>query len=45
MILLKITPRELEFDALVRFLGNSEDQTAWKWDENLCRFVLRSDVE
>jgi hypothetical protein len=32
-----------EFDVLVRFLGNPEDQSSWKWNEDLCRFVRRSD--
>jgi hypothetical protein len=36
---------ESEFDVLVKFLGNPEDQKLWKWDENLCRFVRRSDAE
>lgn len=37
--------RESEFDVLVRFLGNPEEATAWKYDENLCQFVRRSDAE
>lgn len=37
--------RESEFDVLVKFMDNPEDQTSWKWDENLCRFVRSSDVE
>jgi hypothetical protein len=36
---------ESEFDVLVKFLGNAEEATAWKWDENLCRFVRRSESE
>ena len=24
-----------EFDVLVKFLDNPEDQNSWKWDENL----------
>jgi len=36
--------RESEFDVLVKFLGNAEEATAWKWDENLCRFVRRGDA-
>jgi len=34
-----------EFDVLVRFLGNPEEATAWKYDENLCQFVRRNDAE
>ena len=34
-----------EFDVLVMFLGNPEEATAWKWDEKLCQFVRRSEVE
>jgi hypothetical protein len=34
-----------EFDVLVKFLDNPEDQNSWKWDENLCQFIRRSDVE
>lgn len=34
-----------EFDVLVKFLDNPEDQTSWMWDENTCQFVRRSDVE
>ena len=35
-----------EHDVLTNFLSsNSEDQSAWKWDENLCRFVRSSDTE
>ncbi|MHB8127282.1 MAG: hypothetical protein ACYDEJ_16995 [Desulfitobacteriaceae bacterium] len=37
--------RESEFDVLVRFLDKHEEAKAWKWDENLCRFVRRSDAE
>lgn len=25
--------------------SNSEDQSGWKWDANLCRFVRSRDVE
>jgi len=34
-----------EFDVLVKFLDNPEEATAWMWDENLCQFVRRSEVE
>ena len=34
-----------EFDVLVKFLDNPEDQTSWMWDENSCQFVRRSDAE
>ncbi len=34
-----------EFDVLVKFLSNPEDQTTWMYDENLCRFVKRSDID
>lgn len=34
-----------EYDVLIKFLNNPEDQTSWKWDENLCQFVRRSDAE
>ncbi|AHF07176.1 hypothetical protein [Desulfitobacterium metallireducens] len=37
--------KESEFDVLVRFMDNPEDQTEWMWDETLCRFVRRSEVE
>lgn len=37
--------KESEFDVLVRFLDNPEDQTSWMWDENLCRFVRSSETE
>lgn len=37
--------RESEFDVLIRFLNNPEDQTSWKWDENLCQFVRTSEAE
>ena len=30
---------------LTKFLSNSEDQTEWKYDVNLCRFVRSSDNE
>jgi len=37
---------ESEQDVLTTFLSsNSEDQTAWKWDATLCRFVRSSDAE
>ena len=36
---------ESEFDVLVRFLGNTEEQSAWKWDQELCRFIRRLDAE
>ena len=28
-----------------RLSSNSEDQSGWKWDANLCRFVRSSDAE
>jgi len=28
-----------EFDVLVKFLDNPEDQKSWVWDETSCRFV------
>ncbi|MFZ3101842.1 MAG: hypothetical protein WA113_06510, partial [Desulfitobacteriaceae bacterium] len=34
-----------EFDVLVKFQNNPEDQTSWIWDEKLCQFVRRSEVE
>jgi len=34
-----------EFDVLVKFLDKPEDQTSWTWDEKLCQFVRRSEVE
>ena len=34
-----------EFDVLVKFLDNPEDQTSWMWDEELWQFVIRSDAE
>jgi hypothetical protein len=34
-----------EFDVLVKFLGNPEDQTSWMWDEDTSQFVRRSEVE
>jgi len=34
-----------EFDVLVKFLDKPEDQTSWMWDEKLCQFVRRSEVE
>ena len=34
-----------EFDVLVKFLDNPEDQTSWMWDENSCQFIRRSDTE
>ena len=31
---------ESEYDILTELLSsNSEDQSEWKWDANLCRFV------
>jgi len=37
---------ESEHDLLTNFLSsNSEDQSEWKWDANLCRFVRNSDAE
>ena len=34
-----------EFDVLVKFLDHPEDQTSWMWDEKLCQFVRRTEVE
>lgn len=34
-----------EFDVLVKFLDNPEDQTSWMWDEDTSQFVRRSEVE
>ncbi|KUO69878.1 MAG: hypothetical protein APF81_14770 [Desulfosporosinus sp. BRH_c37] len=34
-----------EFDVLVKFLDNPEDQTSWMWDEKSCQFVRRSEAE
>lgn len=34
-----------EFDVLVMFLENQEDQTSWMLDENSCQFVRRLDAE
>ncbi len=34
-----------EFDVLVKFLDNPDDQTSWMWDENSCQFVRRVEVE
>jgi len=34
-----------EFDVLVKFLDNPDDQTSWLLDEKLCQFVRRSEVE
>ncbi len=37
---------ESEHDVLTTFLSsNSEDQSGWKWDATLCRFVRSSDAE
>ncbi|KJR46480.1 hypothetical protein UF75_3145 [Desulfosporosinus sp. I2] len=37
---------ESEHDILTKLLrSNSEDQSEWKWDENLCRFVRTIDAE
>lgn len=36
---------ESEYDVLVQFLGNPEEAKAWKWDEEDCQFVRRSDLE
>jgi hypothetical protein len=37
---------ESEHDVLTNFLSsNSEDQSGWMWDANLCRFVRSSDAE
>ena len=37
---------ESEHDVLTNLLSsNSEDQSEWKWDANLCRFVRRSTAE
>ena len=34
-----------EFDVLVKFPDNPEDQTSWMWDEITCQFVRRAEVE
>lgn len=34
-----------EFDVLVKFLDNPADQTSWIWDEKLCQFIRRFEVE
>lgn len=34
-----------EYDVLVKFLDNPEDQTSWMWDNTLCQFVRRSVIE
>lgn len=34
-----------EYDVLIKFLNHPEDQTSWKWDENLNQFVRRLDDE
>ena len=34
-----------EFDVLVKFLDNPDDQTSWMWDEKLCQFIRRAEVE
>ena len=37
---------ESEHDVLTKLLSsNSEDQTGWKWDSELCRLVRGSDVD
>jgi len=37
---------ESEHDVLTTLLSsNAEDQTGWKWDTELCRFVRSSDTE
>ena len=37
---------ESEHEVLTNLLSsNSEDQSEWKWDANLCRFVRSSDGE
>jgi len=37
---------ESEYDILTELLSsNSEDQSGWEWDANLCRFVRSSVVE
>ncbi|WP_425803153.1 hypothetical protein ACHOLT_17270 [Desulfitobacterium sp. Sab5] len=37
--------KDSEYDVLVKFINNPEDQNSWKWDENLCLFVRNSEVE
>lgn len=37
--------RESEYDVLTKFMSDSEDQTEWKWDADLCRFVRSSEAE
>jgi len=34
-----------EFDVLVKFLNNPEDQKLWVWDESSRRFFKTSDAE
>lgn len=34
-----------EYYVLVRFLGNPEESTVWKWDEELCQFIRPHDAE
>jgi len=37
---------ESEYDILTNFLSsNSQDQSKWMWDVNLCRFVQINDTE
>jgi len=33
-----------EFDVLVKFLDNPDDQTSWMWDEKSSQFVRRSNA-
>lgn len=37
--------KDSEYDVLVKFINNPEDQTSWKWDENICQFVRSKDAE
>ncbi|MDQ7092513.1 hypothetical protein REC12_02795 [Desulfosporosinus sp. PR] len=34
-----------EFDVLTNLLNSPKDQISWMWDEKICRFVRRSDVD
>jgi len=34
-----------EYDVLISFLGNPKEATAWIWDDKVCQFVRRSEVE
>lgn len=34
-----------EFDVLVKFLNNPEDQKSWVWEASSSRFIRNSDVE